>query len=141
MTEPNNGQYGKDLFGFDGSAFTDTNAPGTSGGDATNSQYANGRVPGDNLDASALSSTGAPGSTPGVLNPDGGSASVTNVFGHLAGNDAPNVTGTTNTNAEHIGADPFTHNGVTDTGIGSGSPTHSDAGGHDQSSPWTAAGE
>ena len=128
-----NSQYGKPIFGF-GAQPDSTGAEGSHGG-STYGAYSNGELPGVSGDGHAYSDTGADGSTPGHPQHDGGNVQVTDFYANLGSSQAPKASGTANTNAEHIGDDPFTHNGVTSTGAGEGSPGHS-ASGADQSSPW-----
>lgn len=139
-----NGQYSGDLFGFSGD-YLNTNAPGTSApaeparDNAGALGQLGGGIPGGfDITSDDVTNTHAPGSVGGSPPRDGGTVTVTN--GGRAGIPDGTMSGGTNTNFEAL-AEPFTHKNSTDTGIGSGSPTHSDAGGHDQSAPWTGAGE
>lgn len=103
--EPNNDQYGKPLFGFEGD-YTSTGAPGTSSPDGTppatlqHGQLGTG-IPGHDLTHAEVTHTGAPGSAGQTPRPDGGSATVTDA-GHSGIPEHGTKTGTTNTNKESM---------------------------------------
>lgn len=133
-----NGQYdGADLFGFSGDYSSTGLDGGDSQGEGTYGQYRDGRIPGAAVDN--VASTGAPEGHGGPVPPaDGGSVSATSVFGHLAGNNAPDISGTSSTSKDSL-TEPFTHQNVTDTGAGHGSAGSSHTSPADQSSPWRNA--
>ena len=106
--------------GFGPAPVTTTGAPGTDGG--TSQQFGNVLVP----DGEFNVSTGAPGTAPHADragDPGHGDVAVTDVFGHLNGNAAPPVHGTTATSWEGMeslwgSANPSS------TGAGEGTPSN-----------------
>lgn len=140
MTEHVDKQYSSPdaLFGFSTEGLTNTNAPGSDAGGGTppatlqHGQLGSG-VPGHDLTPAEVTHTGAPGSQGPTPPSDGGTVTVTN--GGHAGIPDGTKTGSTSTSKNSL-HEPFTGQNNTDTGVGSGSPGHSNDGGHDDGSHW-----